>query len=63
MTQENNMIIIISIITGLICIIGGILALLFSPTLKVSLMLWGIAYTVDDIGWALVYMKNKNLHE
>jgi hypothetical protein len=52
-----------SIITGLICIIGGIFALLFSPTLKVSLMLWGIAYTVDDIGWALVYIKNKNLHE
>ena len=52
-----------SIITGLICIIGGIFALLISPTLKVSLMLWGIAYTVDDIGWALVYIKNKNLHE
>ena len=25
------------------------------------LELWGVAYLVDDIGWAIVYFKNKEL--
>lgn len=52
---DNN----IQIIFGTVSILGYALALLFLPSIKVSLILWGIAYLIDDLGWAIVYIKNK----
>lgn len=50
-----------SIISGITCISGFLLALLFMPSLKLSLILWAIACIVDDIGWMIVYIKNKKI--
>lgn len=49
-----------SIISSITCIAGYSLALLFMPSLEVSLVLWAIACIVDDIGWMIVYKINKN---
>jgi hypothetical protein len=48
-----------SIIGGLTCILGYSLAMFFEPSIKFALALWGIAYLVDDIGWAIVFCKNR----
>jgi hypothetical protein len=50
-----------SIISGITRISGFLLALLFMPSLKLSLILWAIACIVDDIGWMIVYIKNKKI--
>ena len=50
-----------SIISGITCILGYSLAMFFEPSIKFALALWGIAYLVDDIGWAIVFWKNRNL--
>ena len=50
-----------SIISGITCISGFLLALLFMPSLKLSLILWAIACIVDDIGWMIVYIKNTEI--
>lgn len=52
---DNN----IAIISGIVCVVGYLCALLFLPSLETALILWGIAYLVDDIGWGIVYLKNK----
>lgn len=48
-----------SVVTGLVCIIGFTAALFFLPSLKLSLFLWGTCCILDDIGWIIVYFKNK----
>ena len=48
-----------SIIAGLTCILGYSLAMFFEPSIKFALALWGIAYLVDDIGWAIAFWKNR----
>ena len=53
---DNN----IQIIGGIVAILGYVMALFFLPSLKTSLVLWGVAYLVDDLGWAIVFYKNKN---
>jgi hypothetical protein len=53
---DNN----VSIVSGIVCIIGYVMALLALPTLKVSLFLWSVCCVFDDIGWIIVYNKNKN---
>ena len=50
-----------SIIGGIVCIIGFTLALFFMPSLKLALFIWAICCIIDDIGWIIVYMKNKNI--
>ena len=50
-----------SIIGGLTCILGFGLAMFFEPSIKFALALWGIAYLVDDIGWGIVFWKNREL--
>ena len=52
---DNNQ----SVITGIVCIMGFSLALIFMPSLKLALVLWGLCCIIDDIGWILVYVKNK----
>lgn len=49
-----------SIIAGMVCVIGFSAALFFMPSLKLALVLWGLCCIIDDIGWILVYIKNKN---
>lgn len=52
---DNN----VSITNGIVCVIGYLLALITLPPLKVSLFLWSICCIIDDIGWIIVYNKNK----
>lgn len=48
-----------SIVIGIVCIVGYLLAIILSPPLKLALFLWAICCIVDDIGWIIVYIKNK----
>lgn len=48
-----------SIVAGIVCVIGFGAALLFLPSLKVALFLWGVCCIIDDLGWVYVYWKNK----
>ena len=48
-----------SIIAGIVCIIGFTAALFFMPSLKLALFIWAICCIIDDIGWIIVYIKNK----
>lgn len=49
-----------SIVSGIVCIIGFAAALILMPTLKVALVLWSIGCIIDDVGWIVVYYKNKD---
>lgn len=49
-----------SIVRDLALILGGLMAILFCPSLKLALVLWGIACIVDDIGWILTWFKLKD---
>ena len=52
-----------SIVSGIVCIIGYVFALFFLPSLQVSLVLWALCCILDDIGWIIVYSKNKKMLE
>lgn len=52
---DNNQ----SIVAGMVCVIGFSAALFFMPSLKVALVIWGLCCIIDDIGWILVYLKNR----
>ena len=53
-----------SIVSGIVCIIGYLVALVAMPSLSVALFIWGLCCIIDDIGWIIVYLKNKTiLHE
>lgn len=54
-TYDNNL----EIICCLTSIIGYLAAIMVEPSIPLAIFLWGIAYLVDDIGWAIVYIKNK----
>ena len=56
-TYDNN----IEIVSCLTSILGYLIAILAEPNIYLAIFLWGIAYLVDDIGWAIVYFKNKEL--
>lgn len=49
------------IVSGIVCVVGYLLALVALPSLKVSLFLWAICCIIDDVGWLIVYHKNKLL--
>lgn len=53
---DNNL----SIVSGIVCVAGFGASLLFLPSLKVALFLWGLCCILDDIGWLYVYIKNRN---
>ena len=44
---------------GIYCIAGYVCALLFMPSLKVAMFIWGLCCAIDNIGWLVVYHKNK----
>lgn len=48
-----------SIVMGFVCILGFSLALLAMPSLKFALILWALCCIIDDFGWCVVYIKNK----
>jgi len=52
---DNNL----SIVDGITCIIGFGVALFMMPPLKIALFIWGLCCIFDDIGWIIVYIKNK----
>lgn len=52
---DNNQ----SIVTGIVCVLGGVIAIIALPPLKVSLFLWAITCVIDDLGWIIVYNRNK----
>lgn len=54
---DNN----VSIVGGIVCIIGFGLALILMPSLKISLFIWGLCCILDDFGWIIVYLKNREL--
>ena len=50
-----------SIVTGIVCVVGYVLALVALPSLKLSLFLWSVCCVFDDIGWIIVYINNKKM--
>ena len=54
---DNN----IEIVACLTSILGYLTAIIVEPNIYLAIFLWGIAYLVDDIGWAIVYFKNREL--
>jgi hypothetical protein len=54
---DNNLSIVISIT----CILGYGTALIAMPTIKTAMFLWGVSCIFDDIGWIVVYLKNKSV--
>ena len=40
-------------------VVGLLNALLFMPSLKVAMFVWGICCGIDNIGWLVVYHKNR----
>lgn len=52
---DNNL----SIVGGITCVVGFALALLAMPSLKTALFIWGVCCIFDDLGWIIVYLKNK----
>ena len=54
---DNNM----EIVACLTSILGYLIAIIAEPNIYFAIFLWGVAYLVDDIGWAIVYFKNKEI--
>lgn len=54
---DNNQ----SIVGGLTCVIGFGTALVFLPSLNIALLLWGLCCLIDDLGWGIVYWKNREV--
>lgn len=48
------------IVGGIVCVIGYLMALIMMPSLKVAIFLWAICCIIDDIGWIIVYAKEKD---
>ena len=48
-----------AIVTNIVCLLGYLMAILFAPSLQVSLFLFGICCIFDDIGWIVVYRCNR----
>lgn len=50
-----------AIVQNIYGILGLLLSLFFMPSLNTALLVFGITCIIDDIGWIIVYFKNKNL--
>jgi len=49
-----------SSITSIASIIGFVCATLLMPSLPLAILFWSLACVFDDIGWIIIYMKNKD---
>ena len=50
-----------SVVRSIICCLGFGLAIVNMPCLKVAIFLWGCSCILDDIGWIIVYSRNREL--
>jgi len=50
-----------SIVCGIYCIIGFLFSLLFMPSLNTALFVWGSVCALDNIGWIVIYQRNRKL--
>ena len=50
-----------SIVAGIVCIGGYLFALIALPPLEVALFLWALCCIIDDIGWIIVYKRNREV--
>jgi hypothetical protein len=48
-------------VAGIVCVIGFAVALLAMPSLKVALVLWSTSCIIDDLGWILIYIRNRKI--
>ena len=49
------------IVCGIYCIIGYVCALLFMPSIKTAMFIWGICCLFDNVGWMVVYYRNRKI--
>ena len=47
------------IVGSIVCILGFLIALILMPSLKTSLIIWSLYCIFDDLGWIIVFYKNK----
>ena len=52
---DNN----IEIVSCLTIILAYLTSIIVEPNIYLAIFLWGVAYLLDYIGWAIVYVKNK----
>ena len=50
-----------SIIGDIALCVGGVLAIVACPPLKLALVLFGLTCVIDDIGWIVTYLKLRNV--
>lgn len=48
-----------SIVGGITCIVGYLMALLFMPPLKLAVFIWGACDILCNVGWIMLYVRNK----
>ena len=48
-----------SIFRNGVAMLGFVIAILAMPSLKTAILLWGIGCVFDDIGWIIVYTRNR----
>lgn len=48
-------------VAGIVCVVGFAVALLAMPSLKVALVLWSTSCIIDDLGWILIYIRNRKI--
>ena len=50
-----------SIVRGIVNCLGFAIAILAMPPVKVAVFIWGTCCIVDDIGWIIIYRRNREL--
>ena len=48
------------VVCGIYCIVGYACSLMFMPSLQVAMFVWGLTCALDNIGWLVVYHKNRD---
>ncbi len=54
---DNNL----SIVSSITCIAGFGIALIVMPSLTTALFIWGLCCIIDDLGWIIVYNRNRKI--
>ena len=52
---DNNQ----QVIASITCIVGFLASFILMPSLKVATFIWGLCCLIDDIGWGIVYYRNR----
>ena len=48
-----------SVVRGIVNCLGFGIAILAMPPIKVAIFIWGLTCIADDIGWIVVYLRNR----